>query len=71
MKALPVFMAIVSIMVGIALLVSGSEAYGWIDVGDTVEGWVHAGAILIALCLIAGGVTWLWKQSGFRGLNSR
>jgi hypothetical protein len=71
MKTLPVFLATLSIFIGIALLVSGSEAYGWISVSDAAEGWVHAGAVLFDLCLIAGGLTWLWKQTGFRGLNSK
>lgn len=71
MKVLPVFMAIISVLVGIALLVAGREAYAWVNAGDAVEGWVRAGTTLIALCLIAGGATWLWKQSGFRGLNSK
>ena len=71
MKALPVFMAIISILIGIALLIAGQQAYAWVNAGDIAEGWVHAGATLIALCLIAGGATWLWKQSGFRALNSK
>ena len=71
MKVLPVFTAIVSILIGIALLAAGPEAYGWVDAGAAFEGWIHAGIILIALCLIAAGLTWLWKQSGFRRLNSK
>lgn len=57
-------------LIGIALLAAGPEAYGWVNAGAAIEGG-HAGTILIALCLIAAGLTWLWKQSGFRGLNSK
>jgi hypothetical protein len=71
MKVLPVYTSIVSILIGIALLATGPEAYGWVNAGAAIEGWVHAGTILIALCLIAAGLTWLWKLSGFRGLNSK
>ena len=71
MRALSVFLAIASILIGVALLLAGPEAYEWVSAGSVWEGWARAGTTLLALCLIAGGVTWLWKQSGFRGLNSK
>jgi hypothetical protein len=62
MKALHVFLAIVAVMLGVTLLVGGPE---------DVFAWVHAGIVVIALLLIAGGITYLWKQSDFRGLKPK
>jgi hypothetical protein len=60
MKALDVFLAIVAIMLGVTLLVAWPE-----------DAWVHAAIVVIAVLLIAGGATYLWRQSGCRGLKPK
>jgi hypothetical protein len=62
MKALHAFLAIVAVMLGITLLVAGLE---------DVFAWVHAATVVIGVLLIAGGATYLWRQSGCRGLKPK
>jgi hypothetical protein len=62
MKALYAFLAIVAVMLGITLLVTGLE---------DVFALVHAATVVIAVLLIAGGVTYLWRQSGCRELKRK
>jgi hypothetical protein len=62
-EALPVYLAIISFVTIITLLVAALEAYALVSAGDAVKGWVHAGKNLIALGLVAGGIICLWTRS--------
>jgi hypothetical protein len=62
MKTVHVFFAIAAVMLGVILLISGPE---------NVFPWVHVAIVFIAVVLIAGGITYLWKDTGFRGLKPK
>jgi hypothetical protein len=62
MKTLPIFAAIVALMLGILLVVAGPEDNAIAP---------HEAFVVIGILLIAGGVTYLWRKTGFRGLKPK
>ena len=57
MKTFLVFAAIVALMLGVLLVVAGPEDNAIAP---------HGAYVVIGILLIAGGVTYLWKLTGFR-----
>jgi hypothetical protein len=62
MKTFLVFAAIVALLLGVLLVVAGPE--------DNAIA-LHGAYVVMGILLIAGGVTYLWKLAGFRGLKPR
>ena len=60
MKTFLVFAAIVALMLGVLLVVAGPEDNAIAP---------HGAYVVIGILLTAGGVTYLWKLTGFRGLK--
>jgi hypothetical protein len=58
----PVFLAIVAVVLGVTLLIAGLE---------DVFALLHFVIVVIAILLIVGGFTYLWKHSGCRALKPK
>lgn len=62
MKAIYVFLAVAAVLAGTVLLLS---------VPYNGFFWDHAAEAFVGVLLLAGGVTYFWKLSGFRGISSK
>lgn len=62
MRALPVFAAIVALILGMLLMGGLADGLFFLP---------HGAFVLIGVLLIAGGITYLWKRTGFRGLKPK
>ncbi len=65
MRALPIFLSLAAVIGGIVIFVGLGVGY---FIGYYVATWIDA---LLGIALIAGGLTYLWKLSGFRGLSPK
>jgi len=65
MKTFPIFLSVAGAITGVVIFAGLAE--GSIQ-GYYADTWVYA---LVAIVLISGGFTFLWKLTGFRGLRPK
>jgi hypothetical protein len=62
MRAMPIFVALAVLMLGIFLLVDAP--------GDTPIA-PHEAFMVVGVLMVAGAITYFWKRTGFRGLKPK